>query len=202
MKKKYDQKAATVLRGWTEKEYRKTVGASPRSEVTENNEFNPKGPHRWFAEALAEASLLIALRQMAETWKDRPPYLSWRKHAPGIRRKADEMMFTAMLPFGTTLAEWFVENEPLLQQDPSNQELVRVVAVALLPVCEENSNSWRAATGLLDDDMTQETFLDYLRLWYACVPEQHRQFVHRVAEEFGLKIEEGAIDNRREHQDA
>ncbi len=65
--KTYDEKAATVLRGWTEQEYRKTVGARPRGKVTEVNEFDPRGPHRWFLEALAEASLIIALRQMAET---------------------------------------------------------------------------------------------------------------------------------------
>ena len=186
--KKYDQKAAAVLRGWTETEYRKTVGARPRSEVKEDNQFTPRGPHRWFLEALSEASLIIALRQMAETWKDRPPYLSWRKHAAGIRQKAEAMVAPAMLPSGTTLAEWFAENERVLQQDPTNQELVRVVAVALLPLCEENPDSWRAATAVLTDDMTQETLLDYLQLWHARVPEQHQQFVHRVAEEFGLEL--------------
>jgi hypothetical protein len=78
--KKYDEKAAAVLADWTETEYRKTVGARPRCEVTEDNEFDPRGPHRWFLEALAEASLVIALRQMAEVWKDRPPYLSYRNY--------------------------------------------------------------------------------------------------------------------------
>ena len=190
--KQFDEKAAIVLRGWTEREYRKTVGASPRSEVTEDKEFDPKGPHRWFLEALADASLLIALRQISETWKDRPPYRSWRKHAAGIRRKADEMMLTAMLPPGTTLAEWYKENEPLLQEDPTNQAMVRIVAVALLPLCEENPDSWRAATEVLDGDMTQETFAEYLRFWHARVPEQHQQFVRRLAEEFGLEIEEKA----------
>ena len=41
-----------------------------------------------------------------------------------------------MLPSGTTLAKWYKENEPLLQEDPTNQSLVRIVAVALLPICE------------------------------------------------------------------
>ena len=179
--KKYDNKAAGVLRQWTETEYRRTVGARPRSEVTEEvNEFDPHGPHRWFLEALAEVSLLISLRQMAETWKDHPPYLSWRKHAAGIRQKADEWINNATLPPGTTLAEWFAENEPLLQHDPTNKELVRKVAVALLPLCEENQDSWRAATAVLSDDMTQATLVEYLTGWHARVPETHRLVVRQI----------------------
>jgi hypothetical protein len=61
--KQYDEKAAAVLREWTEKEYRRTVGASPRSEVTEDNEFNPRGPHRWFLEALAFISAILAMQK-------------------------------------------------------------------------------------------------------------------------------------------
>jgi hypothetical protein len=186
--KKFDDVAAAVLREWTETEYRKTVGARPRCEVTEDNEFDPKGPHRWFLEALSEASLIIALRQMAETWEDHPPYLSWRKHAAGIRQKADEWIRNAMLPSGTTLAQWYKENEPLLQQDPTNQAMVRKVAVALVPVCEAQPDSWRAATAVLSDDMTQETLTEYLWLWHARVPAEHQQFVRRVAEEFGLEL--------------
>lgn len=186
--KLYDKKAAAILRGWTEQQYRRTVGTRPRGDLQEDNDFNPRGPHRWFAEALAYASLVIVLRQMAETWMVRPPYRSWRSHAARIRQKADEMVATAMLPSGTILAKWFIENESLLQQDPTNQDLVRKVAVALLPLCEANPDSWRAATTVLSDDMTQETLAEYLADWHASVSPQHRQFVRRVADEFGLEI--------------
>jgi len=186
--KKFDEKAAGVLAEWTEKEYRKTVGARPRSEVTEDNEFDPRGPHRWFLEAFSEVSLLVAMRQMAETWKDHPPYLSWRSCAPGIRQKADEWINNAKLPPGTTLAEWFAENEPVLQQDPTNQALVRKVAVVLLPLFEQEPR-FHEAMAWIDDD-THGTFAEYLTDWHARVPENYRSVVRRIAGEFGLEIEE------------
>ena len=65
--KTYDEKAAGILADGTKREYRAAVGAKPRCEVAEVNEFNPRGPHRWFAEALADISAIIAMRKMAET---------------------------------------------------------------------------------------------------------------------------------------
>ena len=66
--KTYDEQAASVLAEWTEKEIRATLGVPPRA-IQEDNEYDPKGPHRWFAESVADISAIIALRQMAETWK-------------------------------------------------------------------------------------------------------------------------------------
>jgi hypothetical protein len=184
--KKYDEEAAGVLAEWTEKEYRAAVGARPRCEVTEVNEFNPRGPHRWFAESLADISAIIAMQQMAETWKVSPPFSSWRSCAAGIRQKADEMILAAQLLPEITLAQWYKENEPHLQQDPTNQERIRVVAVALLPVFENEPECWQA-TEWLDDD-THGTFAEYLADWHTSVPEKHRHFVRRIAREFGVEI--------------
>lgn len=154
----------------------------------EDNEYEPRGPHRWFPEATADVSMLVAMRKMAEAWKTRPPYLSWRSHAPAIRRKADEWIAAARLPSGVTLAQWFSTHEAKLQQHPTCQELTRVVAVALLPLFEEHQGCW-AAMEHLDDDMTQETFRECLQGWHARVPEEHHPFVQRIAAEFGLEIE-------------
>ena len=116
----------------------------------------------------------------------------WRRHgesdrripvgglcAAGIRQRADEMVVAAKLPPGMTLAQWFAENEVLLQQDP-NAERTRVVAAALLPLFERTPDCWDAMNWL-DDDMTQDTFAGLLRDWHARVPEKHRPFVRRIA---------------------
>ena len=152
--KTYDEQAASVLAEWTEREMRATLGAPPRA-IQKDNEYNPTGPHRWFAEAVADISAIIAMRQMAETWKVRPPYASWRSRAPGIRQRADEMVIAAKLPPGMTFAQWFVENEVLLQQDPT-VERTRIVATALLPVFMEYPDCWQAMESL-DDDIGQRT---------------------------------------------
>ncbi len=184
--KTYDEEAAIVLTHWTEREFWATVGASPSCAAPDDNEYEPRGPHRRFAGAVADISTIVALRQMAETWKISPPYLSWRSCASGIRQRADEMVAAALLPSGTTLAEWFGENEPPLQQDPTMPERNMVVVVALLPVLEVHPDCWEAFNWL--DDDTRGTFREYLADWHAHVPPEHRCFVRRVAEKFGIEI--------------
>lgn len=115
-----------------------------------------------------------------------PPYLSWRSCAPAIRQRADDITLAAKLLPGITLAEWFSQNEQWLQQDPTPQELTRVVAVALLPLFEQNADCWEA-TEWLDDD-THGTFLEYLVDWHARVPVKHKLFIRQIAGEFGLEI--------------
>ena len=187
--KTYDQQAASVLAEWTEKEFRATLGVPPRA-TQDDNEYEPKGPHRWFAESVADISAIVAMRQMSETWKVRPPYLSWRSRAPVIRQRADDMVLAAQLPSGMTFVQWFAENEVLLQQDPT-AERTRVVAAALLPLFERTPDCWDAMNWL-DDDMTQDTFAECLADWHSRVPEQHRPFVRRIAAEFGIEIDDQA----------
>ena len=182
----FDEETATVLQEWTEREFRAAVGAKPRCSTLEHNEYDPRGPHRWFAEAVADLSTIVAMRRMAETWRVSPPYLSWRSCASSIRQKADEMVLAAMLPPGTTLVEWFGANELVLQQNPTRRELTMVVAVALLPLFEQQPDCWEAMEWL--DDDTCGTFLEYLADWHARVPEKHRSFVRQIAQEFGLEI--------------
>ena len=185
--KKYDEEAAGVLQQWTEKEVRTVIGASSSCSVPEDNEYHPRGPHRWFPEAVADISAIIAMRRMSEVWKERPPYSSWRSCAPAIRHRADEMVLAAGLLPGITLAQWFNENEPLLQKDPTMLERTTVVAVALLPIFEQEPDCWQAMDWL--DDDTRGTFADYLKDWHARVPEKHRPFVREVAGKFGIEIE-------------
>jgi len=187
--KTFDDEAASALSEWSEKEFRATLGARPRQEIQEDNEYDPKGPHKWFAESVADISAIIALREMSETWRVRPPYPSWRSCAPGIRQRADEMVLAAKLPPGVTFVQWFAANEVLLQEEPERSERTRIVAVALLPLFEEKPDCWDAMNWL-DDDMTHETFRECLRDWHSRVPEQHRPFVRRIAAEFGIEIDD------------
>ena len=149
--------------------------------------IQPQRPAQVVHRVVADASGIITLRRVAEAWRVRPPYPSWRPCAPAIRRRANEMVITATLPPGLTLAQWFSQNEPLLQQDSVNPELVRVMAVALLPLFEHEPGCDEAANWL--DDNTDGTFAEYLADWCACVPETHRPVVQRIAGEFGLEID-------------
>src|ERR1039458_5280619 len=95
----------------TEKEVRAAVGAIPAA-VANDEEYEPRGRHAWFGYVVAEIVAPLVLRQMSETWKDRPPYPDWQGYAPDLRKCADEQMLTPQLPPGMTLAQWYCENEP------------------------------------------------------------------------------------------
>ena len=180
----YDEE---VLQQWTEREVRAAIGADPCGTVRADEMPEPWGRHRWFAEVVAEIVGVFALRRISETWEIAPPYPDWQGYAPVIRRHADELTMISQLPHGMTLAEWFSENEPLLQRHPDNREQNLVAAAALLPLFVAEPHCWEA-TDRLDFDMSRGSFTEFLADWHARVPKRCRSFVRRVAQEFGLEI--------------
>ena len=54
------------LQQWTEREVRSAIGADPCCD-DEHDEEQATGPHRWFAESLAEIATIVAMRRMSET---------------------------------------------------------------------------------------------------------------------------------------
>ena len=181
----WDDETAEYMEEWIEKEVRAAIGASPKAEGS--GAYKPSGRHAWFAYVMAEVVAPLALRQLADAWKDRPPYPDWQHHASELRKHADEQMLVTQLPSGTTLAEWYSQNEALLQQDPSSQEWIRIVADALLPVFNEHPGWW-AAIECLDGDFSRGTFSELLANWHACAPEKCRAFIRAIAGEFGLAV--------------
>ena len=197
--RKWDAETEEFMQQWTEKEVRTAIGASPSCTVQDDEheeEYEPKGPNAWFGYAVAEIVTLVTLRRMSETWRVRPPYPDWRYYTPAIRQHADEQILTARLPPNMALAEWYGENESLLQQEPSSRARSRTVAVALLPLFEQQPECWEAIKWL-DDDMSHGTFAEYLDGWHARVPEKLCPIVRQIARKFGVEIEdERAIGNR------
>jgi hypothetical protein len=186
----WDEGTERYMQEWTEKQVQAAIeiGASPAA-IENDQEYKPRGPHAWFGYAIAELVAPLALRRMAETWKDRPPNPDWSDYAPAIHRHADEQMLTAQLPPGTTLVQWYYENEPLLKADPSDQQRTRIVATALLPIFDADLTCWEAIN-MMDDDFSRGTFAEYLAGWHARVSERCRPFVRRIAREFGMDISE------------
>jgi hypothetical protein len=182
----WDKDTEQLMEKWTEQEVRAVVGASPAT-VEGGGVYEPSGRNAWFGYAIAEVVAPIALRRMAEVWEVRPPYPDWSGYAPAIRQHADEQMLTAKLPRGTTLAQWYCRNEPLLQADPSDQQRIQIVASALLPLFDAHPECFEAI-GMIDDDFSRGTFAEYLAGWHARVSERCRPFVRRIARGFGVEI--------------
>ena len=157
-----------IFSPWTESEVRAVVGASA-STATDDDISEPWGQHRWFAEAIAQIAAVLAMRRMSASWQSNPPYPGWRDYAPAIRRRADEIILDAKMPPRTTLAQWFLQNEPLLQHDPQRPERIAVVAAALVPLFTAEPHCWEA-TDCLTFDFSGGSFVNFLAEWYARVP--------------------------------
>jgi hypothetical protein len=127
---------------------------------------------------------------MSETWKVRPPYPNWRDYAPALSEYADERIRSSQLPPGKTLAQWYRENESLLQQEPCQRDKNTVAAAALLPLFEKQPENWEAITWLNDGTSHgTRTFARYLGDWRARVPAKYCPILRQIARDFGLEDE-------------
>ncbi len=145
--------------------------------------------NKWFEESLCEMASIFALRKMSETWQTSPPYPNWSSYSKALRDYAADRIAKGQLPERMTLARWYLENEKDLRKDPCLREKNTIVAVALLPLFEEQPEQW-AAVATLNTSATQRqrTFRQYLSDWLAASPERHRPFIRRIAEKFAITL--------------
>ena len=148
--------------------------------------------NKWFEESVCETASLFALRRMAEVWRRRPPYPNWRSYAPHLREYAEDRLRRARLPAGTTLAEWYRAHADYLREHPCDRDKNLVVAGALLPLFEEAPDRWAAVEHLNDAAGPEpRPFVRYLADWRDHLPAgrpDHRAFVKRIADLFGLRL--------------
>ena len=104
----------------------------------------------WIEEALCETASLFALRAMARTWVEAPPYPNWRDYAPSLASYAAERMDDPAhtLPDGVRFHDWLRERLPTLEAHPGERALNTVIAKELLPVFENDPSAWLAVREL------------------------------------------------------
>jgi hypothetical protein len=145
--------------------------------------------NQWFEETLCEAASLYTLRSMAATWESPGDDARWAHLAPNLRKFADQLVAEGhrRLPDGTPLATWLRDNEQRLRNDPYLRDKNEAIANLLLPLFEENPDSWDALHYLnLDPGDARNDFGQYLRNWYANAAPGHRAFVASVLNLFGI----------------
>lgn len=149
---------------------------------------DPTG-NQWFEESLCEMASLFVLRRMATTWKTDPPYPNWRSYAVHLGAYADDRIAAARLPAGTSLAEWYRVNRDALATVATDRERNTVVAVALLPLFEDQPRHW-AAVPRINDAMpaAPQPFARYLADWRRSLPAERRATVDAIAELFGEMV--------------
>lgn len=139
--------------------------------------------HQWFEEALCEAVSLFALRQVASSWENSPPYPHWKDYAPAFREYAGRLLGERHrnLPPGKTIAQWYAENRDRLASNPYLREKNELLAARLATLLEEVPGSLGAIGYLnLERSSFRESFEGYLDAWLSCCPEETREFARRI----------------------
>ncbi|MFP6751050.1 MAG: hypothetical protein VB855_05210 [Pirellulaceae bacterium] len=142
----------------------------------------------WFEETLCECASLFALRQMAEEWKTKAPYSNWTSYAPALGDYAADRIkkFDAQKD---PVSKFYQTHRATLEESANNRELNGYIAVKLLPLFEKTPSAWQALRYLnLGPKKENMSFKNYLSGWHDRVPKEHKQFVKKVAEEFGIDL--------------
>lgn len=146
--------------------------------------------NKWFEETLCETASLYAMREMARTWKEKPPYKHWADYRDALRNYADDVVrkrkeIAELQRLG--LPDFYRRHEAELRKTSTNRELNGTMATVLLRLFEEEPGRWEAVRWLnVEAAPKDEPFAAYLARWRAAVPERHRGFVDEVRKSFGL----------------
>jgi len=142
---------------------------------------------QWFQESLCELASIFALKQMAISWQIAPPYPNWFEFSPHLDAYADELLTRSdhRLPPGLSLNRWLQQHEPELRANSCNRILNGVVAVQLYPLFRGQSNGWQAVASMPE---CNRNFADFLSKWHSSCPNDHQDFVSKVAEMFEIKV--------------
>lgn len=158
--------------------------------------------NKWFEETLCETASLYAMREMAKSWKEKPPYRNWADYRDSLRSYSDDVVLKrkgveSILHRG--LAAYYREHEMELQQKSTDRELNGSMAVVLLRMFEEDPSRWEAIRWLNADRGTDgQSFNAYLIRWRIAAPERRRKFIDDVGEAFGVKLSQEALEREYE----
>lgn len=147
-----------------------------------------KNPNMWFEESMCETAAIFAIRRMAKSWRERPPYSNWKSYAGALDDYANQYMRVVPKIEDGKFAAWFQKNEDTLRK--FDRPSFNVVAVrALLPLLEKNPQHWKALDWLNQWDANRElTFAEYLADWHGRVPAAHKPFVADIARVFDIRL--------------
>jgi hypothetical protein len=89
----------------------------------------------------------------------------------------------------SVFAEWYRVNADQLDRNPYLRDRDELVAGMLLPLFEENPETWSTLTYLnLGETDATGPFVSYLANWYRNTPEAQRPLVAKIIELFGFPV--------------
>jgi hypothetical protein len=139
----------------------------------------------WIEEAICETASLFALRCMAKTWAEEPPYPNWSDYGVRLDDYARERIEEPdrCVPAGVTFRDWLADRLPLLEENPGRRDDNAIVAKELLSLFEAEPTLWRAIRYLHSwPRPAAASWDDFFDGWAtACRPES-REGVRRLGD--------------------
>lgn len=147
-----------------------------------------KNQQLWFEESLCECASLYSMRQMADEWKTNPPYANWKSYSTSLTSYVNDRV-KKYQGRKETLVDFYRTRLSELEKTGTNRDLNGYIAVKLLPLFEETPAGWQSLRYINLGPIEENTsFKAYLKGWYGRVPERHKAFVRRIAEEFKIEF--------------
>ena len=147
---------------------------------------------RWFEESLCETASLFAMRSMARSWKDNPPYPNSRDYRDSLRDYTDDVMRKRERVFDLVaqgLPTFYRANQEALAKETMPRELNGAMSVVWLQLFEERPERWESIRWLNATPAQEgDSFQVYLQKWHDAAPAQHQPFVRRIGELFGMPV--------------
>lgn len=147
--------------------------------------------NQWFDESLCEAAALFTLRRLSMSWQQdgRVPYPNWKSYAVAFDSYAQHLLKQPhrQLPPEISFAQWYEDHREALRNNPYIRAKDGLVANMLLPLFENDPETWAAIGYLnLDESDATNTLKDFLENWSRNAPERHKPVVESIMTLFGL----------------
>ena len=142
-------------------------------------------PNQWIDETICETASLFTLRNMGVTWKEKPPYASWRGFAKHLTAYANTQAgkVEPQVEDDETWEGWLRQHEDKGREDPYNREGNRAIALRLLPLFEQYPEGWNAVRNL---PTSEEKIGQHLKEWKEQVHPCDRTFITKIESTLGL----------------
>ena len=144
------------------------------------------GSNHWFHESICEMASLFALRSMAVSWHQNPPYTHWRSYREHLLRYANNRIKAVQneIPEDDAVGSWLLEHEVVGRTNPYEREGNRIVALRMLPLFEQHPEGWNAIRHLPQSNAPIGV---YLAQWRAVVHPCDQAFIGLIQKALGTQ---------------
>jgi hypothetical protein len=145
-----------------------------------------KKPNHWLEESLCEAASLFALRAMAKSWRENPPYPNWRDYSQSLHEYAEERIGTTRIAYpDDDFTAWFRSEQPSLRDHSTQREKNNRIALLLLPLFENHPAGWESLTfANLGPPQPEASLEQHFTRWISHTPATLQPFVRQIARLF------------------